>query len=311
MVQYVLDSVWAGGTTSFNTIMEIENILLDGVSGTGTPLAWTVEPGSHTLTYSAHNLTNFPLNAYGYVLSGTTTYSPWGEGHGATTVTIPANGSYPVTVPLTIGTTSFNGSIYIGHITGDTYQLSIAAGTGGIIGASSTPNGLYTEGTQITAIAQPNSGYIFESWTDAGTGSVVSTSATYVFLMPASNVSILANFTQLPPDEYSVTLTQPPSGYIEQSGDGGYLPGDPVTITANPPLGYSFKQWTGAFQGITQNPYTFNMPGSDITIGVEWQQGGQQGVNWMLIGAAIGGIALIGLAVAFTRRQPAPRPLRR
>lgn len=75
-----------------------------------------------------------------------------------------------------------------------TYELAIAAGTGGAITAGSS--GYYAEGTVINISATAHSHYSFNQWTSTGGGSFGSTaSAGTTFTMPANAATITANFT--------------------------------------------------------------------------------------------------------------------
>lgn len=56
--------------------------------------------------------------------------------------------------------------------------------------------GRYTEGASVTIEATYNAGYKFVSWTD-GEGTIISTSASYTFVMPAHGLTYTANFEAL------------------------------------------------------------------------------------------------------------------
>ena len=67
------------------------------------------------------------------------------------------------------------------------------------------------------------------------------------------------------PKQYTVTV----NGGDGATGDGEYMEGDEVTITAGTKVGYTFINWTAT--GVTlSNPdsstITFNMPGNDVTL---------------------------------------------
>lgn len=72
------------------------------------------------------------------------------------------------------------------------YELTITAEPGGTIKQGA--NGYYAPDSQVTLMAEPNSGYVFTGWiADGGTFSDVSSTGT-TFTMPAANVTIKAVF---------------------------------------------------------------------------------------------------------------------
>lgn len=77
-------------------------------------------------------------------------------------------------------------------------------------------------------------------------------------------------------NEYSIMVTVGPGGSVETIvGDAiasKALEGDEVTLTAIPDEGYQFRRWTvesGDMQ-LSGNPATFTMPGSDVSVKVEF-----------------------------------------
>ncbi len=78
-----------------------------------------------------------------------------------------------------------------------TYKVTIVPASEPAGQASVSGAGDYKPGDAVTVIATANAGYQFDSWTDAD-GVVVSTSATYVFAMPSSNVTLRPVFSLLP-----------------------------------------------------------------------------------------------------------------
>jgi uncharacterized repeat protein (TIGR02543 family) len=97
-----------------------------------------------------------------------------------------------------------------------TYAITIMAGVGGSITVGA--NGDYKQGTVINISAATNSGYTFNEWTASNGGSFANkNSATTTFVMPASAVTITANFT-----------------YVGGSGGGGG--GDSTVVPTKPVL---------------------------------------------------------------------------
>lgn len=65
-----------------------------------------------------------------------------------------------------------------------------------IAGGTTTGDGTYNNGDNVTVIATANAGYTFKDWTEAGT--VVSTNASYNFTINADR-NLVANFNAVPP----------------------------------------------------------------------------------------------------------------
>jgi hypothetical protein len=74
---------------------------------------------------------------------------------------------------------------------GELYTLTLAANPaeGGTVAGA----GNYEENEQVQLTATANTGYVVVNWTNAA-GDVVSTEATFTYTMPASNVTLTANF---------------------------------------------------------------------------------------------------------------------
>lgn len=97
------------------------------------------------------------------------------------TITVPANGTLEAVATFE-------------EVPGDTYALTITAGTGGSITTGS--NGNYEAGTTIALVAQPNSGYSFKGWASTNNGIFVNDkNASTTFTMPANETTIIATFT--------------------------------------------------------------------------------------------------------------------
>lgn len=163
----------------------------------------------------------------------------------------------------------------------DTYTITIAGGsvTGG---ASVDASGavVATAGTEVSVQASVPSGKVFSGWTGQDrTGQPVSfadASATETtFKMPASDVSITANYTD---STYSVSVT---NGTLDGgAASGSYPAGSTVNVTANEPAsGYAFLNWTGftqagdaiTFADASAKTTTFTMPSSAVTITANYQ----------------------------------------
>ena len=109
-------------------------------------------------------------------------------------------------------------------------------------GTASASSATYAEGTTVTIVATPNSGYAFDSWTtSSGVTFADASSASTTFTMPASAVTVQANFIINPCidtktiqcEDYVAYSTQPsgssnskPSGLVKENYGGYGAPSD-------------------------------------------------------------------------------------
>jgi uncharacterized repeat protein (TIGR02543 family) len=131
-------------------------------------------------------------------------------------------------------------------------------------GGSVTGFGWYLADDVVTLIAIPADGFIFVSWTDVNE-EVVSTDPSYSFTMPANNVMLTANFEEI---HYVLTLQVNPVEAGVVTGEGEYIEGASVQITATANSGYVFVSWIDENEVIisTAPNFTFIMPAEDVTL---------------------------------------------
>jgi uncharacterized protein YkwD/preprotein translocase subunit YajC len=139
-----------------------------------------------------------------------------------------------------------------GSLTGDEfvpsiqYDLSIASTAGGSV---TTPNeGVFTydAGTVVSLVATPTTGYQFINWTgDVGTIADVSDATTTITMN--RDYSITANFEQIPPEQFDLTISSTAGGSVTMPGEGTFNcnVGVVVILVASPASGYQFVNWTG------------------------------------------------------------------
>jgi len=178
-----------------------------------------------------------------------------------------AAGQTQPTIKFTYSSGNVNDSTHRWNIEGFRFSLIPTASTltlNASAGGTVSGGGSKTSGNNVTAVATANLGYRFVSWTTGGfNGTVVSTSASYSFVMPGQGYTLYANFVA---DGVPLTVTSCPAAGGTTTGAGGYNPGQSVTVTATANPGYTFTNWTlgscgGAF--VSVNPsYTFSMPSS-------------------------------------------------
>ncbi len=142
--------------------------------------------------------------------------------------------------------------------------LSLHSSTGGSVSGG----GSKTSGDSVTAVATPNTAYRFVSWTTGGfNGAVVSADASYTFTMPAQGYALYANFEL---NGTPLLIETCPPGAGTTTGEGGYNPGQQVTVTAAALPGYIWQNWTtggcGGTVVSTSPSYTFSMPSTATTL---------------------------------------------
>ena len=118
-------------------------------------------------------------------------------------------------------------------------------------------------GDTVTLTRTASAGYQFSSWTTSPTG--ISINNSLQFTMPASNVTITANWSKI---NYTVSKTDGTGGSSSLSKTSANY-GDSITITCTPNTGYSANTPTATgitFTSAGANKWTFSMPASNVTV---------------------------------------------
>ena len=160
-------------------------------------------------------------------------------------VSYNATYSFNVTAPRNL-VAQFAPKSYAVSVTVNPAQSGTIAGTG-----------VYSYGQTCTLVATPNTGYVFDNWTE--NGHVVSAEATYEFVV-AGNCNLVANFTL---ESYEISASANPTIGGSVSGAGTYLYGQTCTLVATPTTGYTFVNWTENGQSVsTDVTYEFTVTGN-------------------------------------------------
>ena len=146
-------------------------------------------------------------------------------------------------------------------------------------------------GVTVTLTATPVSGYKLLQWkVESGELILLSTTTpTVTFIMPAADVSIMAEFTVVVPT-YAITLTNNGKGTAkatvgEADAERAEV-GATVTLTATPGIGYAFSQWVVTGGGVILSntlvsPTTFIMLAKDVSVKAEFVKGVMiNGIIW-------------------------------
>jgi uncharacterized repeat protein (TIGR02543 family) len=108
-------------------------------------------------------------------------------------------------------------------------------------GGSITGGGTYDEGTIVTLVVTPASGYRFDHWEGDASGA-----ATSIKVTMNADKTVSAVFVKT----YSLSVTiSPLTGGSVFPSSGIYDLGSNITLTATPALGYRFDHWEGAAAG--------------------------------------------------------------
>jgi len=146
-------------------------------------------------------------------------------------------------------------------------------------GTGGTPSTITqrTAGAIIPLNAGTRIGYSFNGWTtDTGTGVFVdATSVQTDFTMPNQSVIVTANWIRIG-GTFTVIIENNPTGTVSgQLGQGHYLPGTVVNISAGTRANYTFSGWTVSSGGpslANSNAAntSFTMPSSSILLTANW-----------------------------------------
>lgn len=129
-----------------------------------------------------------------------------------------------------------------------TYTLSSTSSAGGSISVNPS-GGAYAAGTVVTLTATPASGYKFDGWSGAVTGTANPVSVTM-----NANKAVTASFSPTTSGQYTLTVSTSGSGTVSKNPNlSSYAAGTVVTLTAAPASGYKFSGWSGAVSGTTSS----------------------------------------------------------
>ena len=129
---------------------------------------------------------------------------------------------------------------------GESYTLTISSTTGGTVTIPGVGAFTYGSGAVPSLVATPSPGYLFANWTgDVYTIANVNVATTNITMN--GDYSITANFEQIPPGQFSLTIASIAGGTVTTPGVGtfAYDAGTVVNLVATPTAGYRFVNWTG------------------------------------------------------------------
>jgi len=236
---------WTGEVANINNVNDSITTLImpaSPVSVTATysslpidTFLLTVNSGTGGGYYQASEVVTIEADAApaGQQFSGWTGATVDNASNATTTLTMPAS---PIAVTAT----------YVA-----TYTLNVENGSG---------SGNYVQGVEVTIIADdPATGKVFNGWTGANVTDASNDTTTLI--MPAGNVMVTAEYTDVPEELYELIV-------VDGSGSGTYAGGSSVIIQASEaPEGKEFNAWQGAVVVDSSNKLTtIIMPNSDVTV---------------------------------------------
>ena len=203
-------------------------------------------------------LVSFNLNADGDTVTGMDAYQEEGTENYQTTHTwsfdtaidaIPAREGYTF-----LGWEAYVADAYDGtKITADTHQnvvltakweeiikYTVATVAEPAEGGTTSGDGTYISGTNVTVTATVNENYQFDGWYE--NGEKVSDNTKYSFEITA-NRTLTAKFTAIAKATYTITATANPKEGGSVSGAGAYEEGTEIVLCATVNEGYTFVGW--------------------------------------------------------------------
>ena len=123
-------------------------------------------------------------------------------------------------------------------------------------------------GTELVATAPEKAGYTFDSWEKEGLPADAKIDgANITFKMPANNVTLKAQYTEIVPEKYTVTMGDEDTDYAVDAD---------VSITAPEKDGYTFTGWdaVGVPEGTdtTSETISFKMPANKVTLKAQYKK---------------------------------------
>jgi hypothetical protein len=120
-------------------------------------------------------------------------------------------------------------------------NFTITATASPVDGGTVSGAGSLGYGSTATLSAAPNSGYIFQNWTEGG--NIIGTDPTLVILNVTANHTVVANFI-VSVNTFTVTGIAIPSQAGIVTGSGNVTGGESITLNAIANQGYAFYNWT-------------------------------------------------------------------
>jgi len=132
------------------------------------------------------------------------------------------------------------------------YSLAVSSTDGGSVTTPGEGISTYEEGTIVGLGATPHEGYLFVNWT-GDVHTIANAGAPLTTITIDGDYSITAVFEEIPPPQYSLTVSSTAGGAVTSHGQGtfSYEEGEEVELVARPDSGYRFLRWTGDVDAVS------------------------------------------------------------
>jgi len=194
------------------------------------------------------------------------------------------------------------------------FTVSIVQPTGGTISASPMRG---PAGTEISVYVNAAQGNKYKTGSLKRSGTVIDDSGSqpYTFTL-TGNVTLTAEFEQLPSDEYSVTIGSLTNGTITAEPAYGRV-GTTITLTVSPKQGFVLKEDSLTYTAVNGSPvainestYEFTLPAAHVTVNAVFEQGNldsflEQGIRALEAGNYDTAISLFESAYGLAPTDPA------
>jgi hypothetical protein len=124
--------------------------------------------------------------------------------------------------------------------------LTISSTIGGSVTTPGEGPHTYDEGTVVDLVAEAEAGYWFVNWA-GDIDTIANPDSAKTTITMHGDYEITANFEQIPPIQYDLTISSTVGGSVTTPGEGirTYDEGTLVDLVAEAEAGYEFVNWTG------------------------------------------------------------------
>ena len=125
------------------------------------------------------------------------------------------------------------------------YDLTIDSTDGGEVTTPGEGTFPYDEGTVVDLVATPDADFRFVNWT-GNVSTIANVNGATTTITMNDDYEITANFEQIPPGQFSLTVSSTSGGSVTVPGEATftYDEGTVVNLVATPSAGYQFDEWT-------------------------------------------------------------------
>jgi len=126
------------------------------------------------------------------------------------------------------------------------YNLTISSTAGGSVTTPGEGPSTYVQGATVDLVATADVGYRFVEWT-GDVSSIGGVNAATTTITVNGDYLVTANFEELTPVQYSLTISSTAGGSVTTPGEGTFSceAGKTVVLEARADEGYRFVSWTG------------------------------------------------------------------